>query len=94
MMINILIQYLDELYPNAVCELEYTKDYELLLAIVMSAQTTDERVNEVNKRFKLKSQALCAYSLKFKFKNLNKLEYLKGKEIKIPFPDYFNRFFR
>lgn len=49
MMINILLDYLDELYPNAICELEYTKDYELLLAIVMSAQTTDKRVNEVNK---------------------------------------------
>lgn len=49
MMINTLIDYLDELYPNAICELEYTKDYELLLAIVMSAQTTDKRVNEVNK---------------------------------------------
>ena len=49
MMINTLINYLDELYPSAVCELKYTKDYELLLAIVMSAQTTDKRVNEVNK---------------------------------------------
>lgn len=49
MMINTLIDYLNELYPNAICELEYTKDYELLLAIVMSAQTTDKRVNEVNK---------------------------------------------
>ena len=49
MMINTLINYLDELYPSAICELEYTKDYELLLAIVMSAQTTDKRVNEVNK---------------------------------------------
>lgn len=49
MMINILLNYLDELYPNAICELEYTKDYELLLAIVMSAQTTDKRVNQVNK---------------------------------------------
>ena len=49
MMINDLISYLDELYPNAICELNYVKDYELLLAIVMSAQTTDKRVNEVNK---------------------------------------------
>jgi len=49
MMINNLIEYLDELYPKAICELKYTKDYELLLAIVMSAQTTDKRVNEVNK---------------------------------------------
>ena len=49
MMINKIINYLDFLYPNAVCELEYSRDYELLLAIVMSAQTTDKRVNSVNK---------------------------------------------
>lgn len=49
MMINRIIDYLDELFPNPRCELEYTKDYELLMAIVMSAQTTDKRVNEVNK---------------------------------------------
>lgn len=49
MMINKIIDYLDELFPNPKCELEYTKDYELLIAIVMSAQTTDKRVNMVNK---------------------------------------------
>ena len=49
MMINTVLDYLDELYPNAICELNYNKDYELLLAIVMSAQTTDKRVNMVTK---------------------------------------------
>ena len=49
MMINKITTYLDELFPNPICELNYTKDYELLLGIVMSAQTTDKRVNEVNK---------------------------------------------
>ncbi len=39
--------YLEELYPNAFCELNFSKDYELLLAVVMSAQTTDKRVNQV-----------------------------------------------
>ena len=48
-MINKILDYLDELYPNPKCELEYTKDYELLIAIVKSAQTTDKRVNMVNK---------------------------------------------
>ena len=48
-MINKILDYLDELFPNPKCELEYTKDYELLIAIVMSAQTTDKRVNMVNK---------------------------------------------
>lgn len=39
--------YLDELIPNPRCELNYTKDYELLLATMLSAQTTDKRVNMV-----------------------------------------------
>ena len=39
--------YLDELYPEPVCELNYNKDYELLIAVVLSAQTTDKRVNKV-----------------------------------------------
>lgn len=42
-----ILEYLDKLYPNAYCELNYTKDYELLIAIVLSAQTTDKRVNKV-----------------------------------------------
>lgn len=44
---NNILEYLEELYPNPICELNYNKDYELLLAIVMSAQTTDKRVNMV-----------------------------------------------
>lgn len=39
--------YLNELYPDARCELLYTKDYELLIATVLSAQCTDKRVNMV-----------------------------------------------
>lgn len=46
---NNIITYIDKLYPNPQCELEYNKDYELLIAIVLSAQTTDKRVNIVNK---------------------------------------------
>lgn len=44
---NNITDYLDELFPNPRCELNYTKDYELLLAVMMSAQTTDKRVNMV-----------------------------------------------
>ena len=47
-MMNQIIDYLDELFPNPRCELNYSKDYELLLAVMMSAQTTDKRVNMVN----------------------------------------------
>jgi endonuclease-3 len=35
------------LFPNPKCELIYNKDYELLMAIVLSAQSTDKRVNTV-----------------------------------------------
>ncbi len=46
-MMNDLSEYLDYLYPNPKCELIYHNDYELLIAIVLSAQTTDARVNTV-----------------------------------------------
>ena len=45
--IELIESYLDELYPNPKCELDYNKDYELLIAVVLSAQTTDSRVNTV-----------------------------------------------
>ena len=47
-MINkeILFSYLDEKYPDAHCELVYSKDYELLIAVMLSAQTTDKSVNQ------------------------------------------------
>ena len=44
-----IINYLDELFPNPKCELNYNKDYELLIAVMLSAQTTDKRVNMVTK---------------------------------------------
>ena len=44
---NKIVDYLDELIPNPKCELNYNKDHELLLATMLSAQTTDKRVNEV-----------------------------------------------
>ena len=44
---KIVGDYLDELFLNPRCELDYTKDYELLIAVLLSAQTTDVRVNSV-----------------------------------------------
>ena len=44
---NRIIEYLDFLFPNPVCELNFEKDYEFLIAIVLSAQSTDKRVNSV-----------------------------------------------
>ena len=44
---NKIIEYLNELFPNPSCELNYKKDYELLIAVMLSAQSTDKRVNQV-----------------------------------------------
>jgi endonuclease-3 len=44
-----ILEYFNEILPNAKCELNYSKDYELVIAVMLSAQTTDKRVNEVDK---------------------------------------------
>lgn len=49
MMKNNIIAYLDKIIVNPKCELDYNKDYELLIATMLSAQTTDKRVNIVTK---------------------------------------------
>ena len=65
--IDKVINYLDNIIHNPKCELEYTKDYELLISVMLSAQTTDKRVNQVTKELfkeydsidKLKEANLC-----------------------------------
>ena len=47
--IDIIEKYIDNLIPNPKCELNFNKDYELLIAVMLSAQTTDKRVNMVTK---------------------------------------------
>ena len=47
--VEIIEDYLEKLIPNPKCELNFSKDYELLIAIMLSAQTTDKRVNKVTK---------------------------------------------
>ena len=42
-----IIEILKGAYPDALCSLRYEKDYELLFAVRLSAQCTDERVNRV-----------------------------------------------
>jgi endonuclease-3 len=42
-----VVELLQELYPDAQCALKHTNAYELLAATILSAQSTDERVNMV-----------------------------------------------
>lgn len=46
---ELILEYLEELFPNPKSELNFNKDYELLIAVMLSAQTTDKRVNMVTK---------------------------------------------
>ncbi len=46
---NQFLNFLDELYPDAHCELYYENDYQLLINIALSAQTTDKQVNIISK---------------------------------------------
>ena len=45
--VRAIVDALKELYPDSLCSLQYEKDYELLFAVRLSAQCTDERVNKV-----------------------------------------------
>ena len=50
--------YLDEIFPNVGCELNYNKDYELVIAVMLSAQTTDVSVNLVTAKLFAKYQTV------------------------------------
>jgi endonuclease-3 len=44
-----ILEILKEEYPDAQCELNYGTPFQLLVATILSAQTTDKKVNEVTK---------------------------------------------
>ena len=43
--VNSILEILESRYPDALCALHYSKDYELMIAVRLSAQCTDARVN-------------------------------------------------
>lgn len=47
--INLLLDKLEEMYPDAECALDHFSVFQLLVAVVLSAQTTDKSVNIVTK---------------------------------------------
>lgn len=66
---ELIINELDRHFINPKCELEYSKDYELLLSVMLSAQTTDKSVN------------LATKELYKKYDTLEKLNTLSIEEI-------------
>ncbi len=45
--VRAIVEELKQLYPDSICSLNYEKDYELLFAVRLAAQCTDERVNMI-----------------------------------------------
>ncbi len=85
--VNEILDKLEEVYPDAKCELEYTTPFELLIATILSAQCTDVRVNIVTREMFKK------YNTPQDFANLDEEEIIneirtcglyksKGKKIK------------
>lgn len=50
-----ILKVLTKLFPNPKCALHYAKPWELLVAVILSAQCTDKKVNEVTKELFTKS---------------------------------------
>lgn len=63
--INKILDILEETYPDAKCELDYTTPFELLIATILSAQCTDVRVNKVT------SEMFKKYNTPKDFSNLS-----------------------
>jgi endonuclease-3 len=45
--VHVILQKLDEAYPSATCALKHENAFQLLISTILSAQCTDERVNQV-----------------------------------------------
>ena len=60
--INKVLDILEETYPDAKCELDYTTPFELLVATILSAQCTDVRVNKLTgEKFKKYNNSYLYY---------------------------------
>ncbi|MCB0351078.1 MAG: endonuclease III [Bdellovibrionales bacterium] len=57
-----LIRLLNKYYPNPQCALNYSSPGELLIATILSAQCTDERVNAVTKKLFIKYPTMQAFA--------------------------------
>ena len=60
--ISAIIEELKKLYPDAVCSLDYRKDYELLFSVRLAAQCTDARVNLVTPALFERFPSLVAFA--------------------------------
>jgi endonuclease-3 len=45
--VKFIFDYLKKLFPNPKTELNYSTPFQLMVAVILSAQTTDKQVNKV-----------------------------------------------
>lgn len=57
-----ILSLMPKMYPNAHCALHHSNAYELLIATILSAQCTDERVNGVTKTLFANYPTLASYA--------------------------------
>jgi endonuclease-3 len=48
--IEFILREMQKLFPNAQCELNHRNPFQLLISVILSAQTTDKQVNKVTKK--------------------------------------------
>jgi endonuclease-3 len=77
-----IIELLDQMYPEAVTELQYQNPFQLLVAVILSAQCTDKRVNQITpalfERFP-NPAALAAADFEEVFKYIKSISYPNNK---------------
>lgn len=60
--VKLITQYLDKNFPNVDCELDFSNNLELIIAVLLSAQCKDEYVNRVTKKLFEKYKTIDDYA--------------------------------
>ena len=59
--VNKILSVLDDMFPNAECELNHTNSFELIVAVALSAQTTDKSVNQLTENLFKKYKFIAVF---------------------------------
>lgn len=70
--VKLITQYLDKNFPNVDCELDFSNNLELIIAVLLSAQCKDEYVNRATKKLFEKYKTIDDYA-DAKVKDIEKL---------------------
>ncbi len=83
---KVILRELKKLYPQPKCALEFKNPYQALVVILLSAQTTDKKVNEISPAFFSRFpdfESLLSVPLSKIEKALNPINYYKTKALRL-----------